>query len=390
MGDQIVQRDGDKFATMDRKHQGAGGPSQRRHGGQQRLWLSALASVVVLVVITLLMQLVDGQRTLATALGGSSPTHDASRGPLATSTAVPTSTPAPPKPLVLGAFIDQAPWSQASLNQYVSETGKAPSAMLWFQDWGDSNGGNLDANTLDAVSNQGIMPIISWEPQAPGQGVNQPDYALSTIINGQHDGYIRGWAHDAAVWGKPLYVRFAHEMNGTWYPWCPYVNGNGGGDQYIAAWRHIVDIFREEKATNVRWIWSPNTEFQSYPYSAQFSSMYPGDAYVDWIGLSGYNWGGPSWASFTDIYASTYAALTSMSSKQIILTEIGSVESGGNKADWITSALLTEIPHTFPHIRAVIWFDAKRQVDWRIDSSPSSLAAFKAAAQSTLYQGQLP
>lgn len=135
------------------------------------------------------------------------------------------------------------------------------------------------------------MPLVSWQPW-DGIHVENARFAFRTIIHGKHDTYLRAWAEGAAAWGlqdprNVLYLRFAHEMNGGWVGWSAFHNGNTT-NQFIRAWRHVVTIFRGAGATNVRFVWSPN---EPGPGSTPYRKLYPGDAYVDWVGFSSYNWG---------------------------------------------------------------------------------------------------
>ena len=293
-------------------------------------------------------------------------------------------------PLALGAYIAGAPGDPARLDQFTSLVGVRPAIVMWYQDWAGSGVREFDPVKLDAVVARAAMPMITWEPWDPAAGAAQPAYALATIIAGNHDAYIRQWARDAASWGQPLYLRFAHEMNGTWYPWGIGVNGNTSAE-YVAAWRHVVDIFRQEGATNVRWVWSPNV---AYPGSTPFAQVYPGDAYVDWAGLDGYNWGTSQpwsqWASLASIFGASYDAVTRLTSKPLLLAETASTELGGDKAKWITQGLLTDVPSRFPRVRAVVWFHENKETDWRVNSSSSALAAYRKVASSSTYQGHLP
>ena len=93
---------------------------------------------------------------------------------------------------------------------------------------------------------------------------DQPAYRLAAIIDGTYDAYIRSWATGMAALPYPVVIRFAHEMNGFWYPWCEQSNGNRPGD-YVAAWRHVHDLFADAGAHNVTWLWSPNV---TYPGAA--------------------------------------------------------------------------------------------------------------------------
>ena len=177
-------------------------------------------------------------------------------------------------------------------------------------------------------------------------------------------------------------------MNGDWYPWSESANGNSAG-QYVAAWRHVHDIFTEVGATNVTWVWSPNT---TYPGSIALSGLYPGDAYVDWVGIDAYNWGAnpdrDGWQSFAQVVTPTYDELAAIApSKPVMLPEVGSSELGGSKAAWITDALAT-IPIAFPRIRAVVWFNWDTDgMNWTIESSESARSAFAAGIASPVYAG---
>ena len=181
-------------------------------------------------------------------------------------------------------------------------------------------------------------------------------------------------ATQAASWGHPILLRFAHEMNGTWYPWGRGQDGNTPGI-YKAAWRHLVRIFRSAGADNVRWVWTPNVDGGgAYP----FRQYYPGNKWVSWVGLDGFNWARRGeWQSFTDLFGSSYDTLTRLSTRPVMIAETGSSQSGGDKPAWVSSALAREIPR-FSRIRAVVWFsDVVSGVDFRINSSRASLAAFR-------------
>ncbi len=229
---------------------------------------------------------------------------------------------------------------------------------------------------LEAVWARGALPLVTWEPWTlAGRG-----FSLKEIADGRYDAYARRAARSAAAWGKPVLLRFAHEMNGTWYPW-------GREDNtprvYKAAWRHLVGIFRSAGADNVRWVWAPNVEGGGqYP----FERFYPGNGWVDWVGLDGFNWAKRGeWQSFTDIFGSSYEALSRITSRPVIIAETGSSQTGGDKAAWVSSALRREIPR-FARIRAVVWFsDIVGEVDFRVDSSPAALRAYRSGIASPRY-----
>jgi beta-mannanase len=117
-------------------------------------------------------------------------------------------------------------------------------------------------------------PEITWEPWDPARGTNQPTYQLAKTASGKLDSYIGRWATEIKAYGRPVILRFAHEMNGTWYPWDEGVNGNKAGT-YVKAWRHVTDVFDAKGATNVTWLWSPNVPWTG---STPLAGLHPGDA----------------------------------------------------------------------------------------------------------------
>lgn len=174
-------------------------------------------------------------------------------------------------------------------------------------------------------------------------------------------------------------------MNGDWVAWGGNANGNSPGD-YIPAWRHIHDIFVEEGATNVKWVWAPNRDSNHVSAQATFDTYYPGDAYVDYIGMNGYNWGTvidtPEWVSvwqdLAEVFGYSYDVAVANADKPIIISETASTEVGGNKAEWITDAF-AQLPTRFPEVESLTWFNMNKETDWRVESSTVSLDAFRDA-----------
>jgi hypothetical protein len=299
-------------------------------------------------------------------------------------------------PIALGAAIQdwglEAPCDAAAIDNFSNLTGRAPAIVMTYQLWGEYyNSFPGMGRCMDNVRARGGIGMITWEPW-DGNASN-PAYKLTAITRGDYDAYIRQYAQDVKAWGHPFFLRFAHEMNGAWYPWgvAPgNPNGNTPAD-YVAAWRHVHDIFAQVGATNALWVWSPNVVSVRYPIPA---SLYPGDAYVDWVGMDGYNEGSDpgagdgGWTSLTNLFGPTYDTLTALTNKPLMIGEMASVETGGSKAAWITQGLLTDVPTRLPRVRAVIWFDKNKEADWRVDSSPAAVAAYRSVVASPLYQGQ--
>ena len=260
--------------------------------------------------------------------------------------------------------------------EYVSLVGSEPAFLLTFVPWAESGGG-FPTSFCDFARSRGALPVITWEPWEPWSD-RYP--LLADIAAGEHDDRISLWARAAAKWGDPVLIRFAHEMNGDWYPWTQAKDVRQRAEDYVRAWRHIHRSFARLGATNVRWVWCPNFE----PPEG-LERLYPGNDYVDWIGIDVYN--RPPWPrSPRDALALVYH-FAKKHGKPIILAEVGCAETFAqaraghsawkDKASWIT-ALFVQIEQ-WPEIRGVIWFDLNKEEDWRIGSSPRATAAYKSA-----------
>lgn len=243
-----------------------------------------------------------------------------------------------------------------------------------YQGWGVEDNA-FDAYRAGAIVARGGRPLVTWEPWDYRRGLDQPEFSLRRIVSGDHDDYIRQWGRDLEQFGHVVWLRFAHEMNHHVYPWCVGVNGNTAR-LYVRAWRRVVRLIRAEGATNVRFVWSPNVPS---PGSPSLKACYPGDRYVDLVGMDGYNagsaadWGG--WLSFTQVFGPLYRRLRRISSRPVIVAETGCAEEGGDKARWIESAFSRELPERFPAVIAVVWFNEQREANWRLDSSRAALHA---------------
>jgi hypothetical protein len=274
------------------------------------------------------------------------------------------------------------PWDSAALSHFVESAGKQPRLVMTFHGWAYEGFPTLAVN---AVADMGAIPVVTWNPWDYKKGIDQPAYSLRRIIRGRFDRYIRGFARSARAWRRPLFLRFAAEMNGDWLPWSEGVNGNRRG-QYVRAWRHVHRIFTRVGASNVAWVWSPNV---IYGGSTPLARLYPGDAYVDWLGVDGYNWGtvrpSSTWRSFRQVFRPTLTSLRRLSRRPIMLSEVASTEVGGNKARWIRNFFRGLERST--DVLAFVWFNHKKETDWRIESSVASKRAFANGVSGRRYRG---
>ncbi|MBU0630453.1 MAG: hypothetical protein KKC80_05990 [Candidatus Margulisbacteria bacterium] len=272
-----------------------------------------------------------------------------------------------------GIFREGAPRNMNYIKQYEKQVGKKPGMIMWYQDWEQA----FPKEDCQKVAEYGAIPHIVWEPWYWG---DHNKVSLKDIIGGKWDDYIRDWAKGVKEFDQPIMLRIAHEFNIDGYPW-GVINNEKNPETYTKAYRHIVDIFKREKADKAKFIWC----FMNYSYPNEswndWEKAYPGDKYVDWIGIDGYNWGTTqSWSEW-QVFKYLFREQARKSrmlwpDKPIMVAEFGSAEQGGNKAAWIR-----EIPKylatSMRDIDAIIWFDLKKETDWRIGSTPQALAAYR-------------
>ncbi len=319
-----------------------------------------------------------------------------------------------------GAWIDgstyglpnDSPWDLVSSNgdttaMYVSHTVKKPSIIHFgtsFQRGGVFQ--SFPTSAMNAIRTYGAIPMLdlgTWNCCGTSQG----SFTNDAVASGTYDSYITSFAQSAKTWGKPFFLRLDWEMNGWWqFPWVEgtnggvNINGNTPGS-YVRMWKHVHDIFSQVGASNVTWVWCPNvyaadTSTQKY---APLSQVYPGNSYVDWTCLDGYN-KYSTWLTFSQLFSGTsgsflknsYADVNALSgNKPMMIGEFASQETGGSKAAWITSALQAEIPNNFPNIKAIVWFnwDDGAGLPWPIESSQTAQDAFKNSILTQNYAANL-
>jgi mannan endo-1,4-beta-mannosidase len=283
-----------------------------------------------------------------------------------------------------GAFREGLP-DRSPLVALERRVERLPAIAMWYAPWYGRPA--FPRQQAEWLRERGIVPMLTWEPWRPPKVLgklvpNQPRYRLARIAGGSFDGYLHRFARQVKAYGGPLMLRPFHEMDGFWYPWGGLANGNTPLD-FVRAWRHVHRIFDAEGATNVTWVWSVNALSVPQTPSNSIAHYWPGARYVDWIGVSGFNWGSSSsfatWSTFGRIYGDRMRSLAGFH-KPIALTEIASAEVGGDKAAWI-SATFASILHDYPRIRALVWYDKRdsKLRDWRIASSRPAAAAFTRA-----------
>ncbi len=260
-----------------------------------------------------------------------------------------------------------------TVNQLEHRLQRRVKIVNWFQDWSHDES-HFTYNVIRAakgVRRSGRIPMLTWEPIVPGPW---EAYTNEAIANGAYDAQLHHWARRMAGLRSKLYLRFAHEFNGDWYAWGGPVNNNSPAE-FKAMWRHVVDIFRAEGATNVKWVWSPLVDDPGY--APNFERYWPGAGYVDVMGLSGFNWGSTvpewgGWRPFKEIFKKAYKRISRLSNKPVWITEIGSASQGGSKYKWVRQMFKTA--SKWDRLKAIVWYDQDKEKDW---STASAASAFK-------------
>ena len=296
-----------------------------------------------------------------------------------------------PPNIEVGAFVGSNPPTLDAIERFERLSGRNVYSIMWFQGWDDTDQPDFPKLALDKIladksTEESFTLNLTWEPAVD----------LKDISKGTYDTYLENYANSIKAWGKEVRFRFAHEMiqdnvfNGKeFYRW------QDQPEDYIKAFRHVHNIFDKAGANNAKFVWCPNNS----PFEVDIlKQYYPGEEYVDWLCMDGYNWansdgkpGWPDWAWFDDIFANIYNTFVDnpgvFGNKPIMIGEFASCEAGPNdlpgqhKAEWIRNAFERMASADFNKIKAFHWFQINKECDWRVDSSMAAREAFKAALE---------
>ena len=268
-----------------------------------------------------------------------------------------------PAPLELGVF-EPGEWtSYQPVARFAAATGHRPSIVLIYSGWQEP----FQVRFAGLVHAHQAEPFVQMEPTGA---------SLAAIAAGRYDRYLRTYADQVRAFGHPVILSFAAEMNGSWYAWG---YGRTPAPQFVAAWRHVVDVFRAQGARNVTWLWTVNTVTEP---SAPLRDWWPGAGYVDQVGIDGYFFRAD--ATYGSVFGATIAQVRGLTSDPILLAEtaVGPVAGAGKIADLFAGARVD-------HLAGLVWFDQAQDAglyhqDWRLEDSPARLAAFRNASKTLL------
>jgi hypothetical protein len=287
-------------------------------------------------------------------------------------------------PCFWGIALEGYPITVAQLEKVEQELGFPPKMVMFYLQWPAPHGtGEFPQESLEVIWQRGAVPCLTWEPMYRRDN-SEVTVLYEQIAAGQYDSYLTNFAREAAAWGRPLIIRFAQEMNLERYHWGTEKGRYGpqSPEIYLKIFRYVVDFFRRTEAHQVLWAFCPNAESLPNPvhdFAAAWNraqNYYPGDTYVDILGMDGYNWGTTQtvekhgwqsrWQSFQEIFAPLHQELRSLSlHKPLLVFETASVLVGGDKALWIKEAL--PVLQSWK-VRGIVWFQVNKEVDWRLNA----------------------
>ncbi len=271
----------------------------------------------------------------------------------------------PPGPPGGGVYEPGAPGSWAGVAEFTGATGVRPAIVVYYSPWNNPFAASFARTAWD----HGAYVLVQLEPG----GV-----PLASVAAGGSDGYLRGYADDVAAFGHPVILSFGHEMNGDWYSWG---YGRTSPATFVAAWRHVVGIFRAAGAANVTWLWAVNSVNGA---SGALRQWWPGTAWVDWTGVDGYYFRPTD--TFGSVFGQTIADIRAIRrGAPLLLAEPagGPPPARERQIDALFAGVLAQ------RLAGVVWFDEAQHAgiyhqDWRLEDDVDACSAFSAAVTAYL------
>lgn len=309
-------------------------------------------------------------------------------------------------PIALGLSIPDGR-DLAALDAAVGRYGAPPATWTIWSQWGHRNGrAECEPNAggscafpramADQLAARGITPMVWWEPVDPSDLEDDRYPRYQNILDGDHDEYIQHWARDARDFGEAtgatVILRFAHEVNGRQFPWSVERLDNTPA-RFRDAWRYVWRLFEAEGALPyVRFMWS--VAKRSCPGCNPYLDVYPGDAFVDIVGISAYNWGSErSWKPLEAVLERPVRDLRDVTSRPLYVVEVGSSDSGGDRATWLRDGYAA-VYDRWPRIKALVYLDTDqphREVghpDWSLGAhDETAVDAYRVLAADPRFGG---
>jgi hypothetical protein len=250
----------------------------------------------------------------------------------------------------------------AQVEQFAQAIGRQPNIVMYYSGWTEP----FTISYAQTALQHGATLLVDVDPTST---------SCAAIAAGQQDAFLQAYARSVKAFGHPVIISFGHEMNGNWYPWgwthtSPAV--------FVAAWRHVVDVFRQAGADNVTWLWTVNAVNE---VEGPISDYWPGDNYVTWAGVDAYYYSPDD--DFNGVFGASITAIRQITSKPILIGETAVGQVAGQAA---------KIPGLFAGVASAgllgfVWFDQAQNdgtyhQDWRLESSPYAMSAFRSEVAS--------
>jgi mannan endo-1,4-beta-mannosidase len=299
-----------------------------------------VAAVAVAVVVT---HLASPPRTAAVAAYASLPPRMAS---------------------YLGVYENGSPADYQPVADFAKAAGRQPNLVGYFSGWAVP----FAASFAKTSHQHGAVPLVQIDPTFA---------SVAGIAAGDYDGYLRSYADSVASFGGPVVIGFGHEMNAPWYSWG---YGHTPPGTFVAAWRHIVSLFRDQGALNVTWLWTINADRSD---TGPVATWWPGSEYVTWVGIDGYYYR-PS-DTFASVFGTTIRQVATFTHSPVLLSETAVGPRAGQPG---------KIADLFSGMAryktlGLVWFDNAQHdgvyhQDWRIEDSQAAAAALQREAREKL------
>lgn len=293
-----------------------------------------------------------------------------------------------PTPILLGAFDNNAVNNFKPIVILEDSLNTTFPLIQIYTAWGSKRDQAFPKKQVMDIIDLGSIPVITWEPWLTDFLSNDTNKlrpssvrdkkGMTDVANGAYDFYIKNWAEEAKKVRTPIFIRLAHEMNDPYrYPWGPQ---NNDAKEFVAAWKHIHNLFKSVGAKNIIWVWAP------HPAYGYFTDYYPGSDYVDYVGTGTLNYGPVvswgKWWSFDEILGNHYEELAAFN-KPMMLAEFASLSYGGDRNQWYDDALRA-IPSKYPQVKILLFFhfDAdntttQQELNWQIINDKTILETVK-------------
>lgn len=261
----------------------------------------------------------------------------------------------------VGVYEQGAPKSYSLIDEFARNIGQQPSLALYYSAWYTP----FQVQFAQTAYSHGAAVLVQIQPNGT---------RLQSIVDGKYDHFLSTYAAQVRAFGHPVVLSFGHEMNGTWYDWGA---GHVPPSVFIAAWRHVVSVFRAAGADNVTWMWTVNSLTVAH---GSLSQWWPGAAWVDWIGIDGYYV--HSTDTFQLVFGNTLDEIRGFANKPVLISETGA----GPQPEQVS-----QIQGLFDSVQAdnllgIVWFDQTQDQgifhqDWRLEDSPDAMSAFRSGAE---------